>query len=828
MKRKIAVLLVACMLSGNFSIMSYGASFADINNVPWPGAVTYINTVSDLGLMVGDIDAKTGKSMFRAKDHVTYCETTQLAYALLKKTGKLKQTSSDMVSRWTQVMQGYNIPAWAYECVSYALENNIISLTDASRFVTKKSGVVTNNYASRESVAVIFGKFLSHLYTIDSNATLTFHDKASIAKTSVPYVDLLARLNIMVGDTDSNFTPKAAINRAEMAVLVSKTYNVLNSNTTPETPSNGNSNTTGVISGIVTSLEKNGNNKLIAIITDKGDKQGFIVDSTTNVYQGDTTKTINITTIEIGDGVSIEYAGPKANIVRLVNDVVPSTSEVKGTVDDVTATRLTLVKSDKSTEDYYFATDFDIKMNNKTISQKELLEEFDEYILDVTLTLDGSKNITSVVATRGKETGNTGILVSISEDELSVKSSKNSKTQDFEWVSNPEIYLEGNESTVSRVRRRTEDETYYVKYYLDNKDRVKKVMVSEDEFGEGDNNSTITGTISSIDSDSVRIRKKSDNKRESYDFASKVKYYLDGDSCNFRDVERAFNKEDAKDNPNDFYIRVYLDGDGDVKELYASLSSKNLEGKENYDTVDGKVLRIDEDEIRVEEDDKKPETYDIGRKIEYYIENSKGEFENTTYSKMKKAYEEAVDEDDDFFVTLYIDEDDEVVKIEASPDRDSYGREVKGTITKLSESSIMLKEKDKYDIESEDDIKLYLNDSRVKKFSTLEDLVSDRDITLKAVLTIQSGKVTQIEAYYYEVKGELLSVDNKVMKIETRDETIIDDIEVLRTSIDVTGDYTSFRDMSTALKMEDITVTLECSEEKDDRGKVIKITAKND
>ena len=33
-------------------------------------------------------------------------------------------------------------------------------------------------------------------------------------------------------------------------------------------------------------------------------------------------------------------------------------------------------------------------------------------------------------------------------------------------------------------------------------------MVSEDEFGEADTKSTITGTISSIDEDSVKIRKE--------------------------------------------------------------------------------------------------------------------------------------------------------------------------------------------------------------------------------------------------------------------------------------------------------------------------------
>ncbi len=822
MKRKAAILLAVCMLSANFSVSSYGANFSDINNVPWPGAVTYINMVSDLGLMVGDIDAKTGKSMFRAKDHVTYCETTQLAYALLKKSGKLKQTNSDMVSRWTQVMQGYNIPAWAYESVAYALENNIISLTDTSRFVTQKNGVVTNNYASRESVAVIFGKFLSHLYDVDVNAVLSFHDKNSIAVTSVPYVDLLSRLNIMVGDTNYNFTPKAAINRAETAVLVSKTYDVLKNNTTT-TPSSGN-----VISGTVISIEQNGNNKLLAITTDKGDKQGFIIDSSTNIYEGDTTKIINISIIEIGDGVSIEYSGAKANIVRLVNDVVPSVTEAKGRIEDITPSRITLIDNDKNTKDYYFANEFDIQLDKKTISQKDLIDEFDEYILDATLTLDGSENIVSAAITRGKETGNTGILVSISEDELSVKADKNSKTQDFEWVSNPDIYLEGKESTVSKVRRKADDTTFYVKYYLDSKDRVKKAMVSEDEFGENDTKSTITGTIYAIDEDSVRIRKKSDGKRETYDFASKVKYYLDGDSCSFRDIEKAFNKEYLKDDPDDFHIKVYLDDDGDVKELYASLSSKNLEGKEEYDTIDGKVLRMDEDEIRVEQEDEKAKNYDIAKRADYYIENSKGEFESSSYSKVKKAYDDAYDDDDDFFVTLYIDDDDEVVKIEASPERDSYGRQVTGTITKLSESSITLKDKSKYDIEDIDDVKIYLNDSRVRKFSTLEDIVSDKDITLKAILTIQSDEVTEIEAYYYEVKGELISIDGKIMKVETRDENVIDDIEVKRLSIDVTGDYTSYRDMTAGLDIEDITVTLECSEDKDDRGKVIKITARND
>ncbi len=825
MKRKAAVLLTISMAATGFSTVSYGASFSDINNVPWDGAVTYINRVADLELMVGDIDAKTGQSMFRAKDHVTYCETTQLAYALLKKTGKLKTTSSDVVTRWTQVMQGYNIPAWAYECVSYALENNIISLTDASRFVTKKNGVITNNYASRESVAVIFGKFLSHLYEINQSPSLSFHDKDSIAQTSVPYVDLLARLNIMVGDTDSNFTPKAAINRAEMAVLVSKTYDELNKST--QTPPATNVNTENPISGTVTSLEQNGSNKLLAITTAKGDKQGFIVDGTTLVYEGNTTNTIGISTLEIGDGVSIEYTGSKADVVRLTNDISPSTTEVKGSIEDMSASKVVLIKNDDKTENFYFSSDFDITLDKKEVSQKELLEAFDTYAMDAVLTLDNNGNIIGVEATKGEESGHTGILVSISEDELSVKATKNSSTKDYEWVSNPDVYLEGNDSTISKIRRESNDTTLYVKYYLDSSDRVKRLLVSEDEFGEADTKSSVTGTIYTIDDTEVEIRKKSNNKRETFEYASKTAFYLDGDSCEYRDIEKAFNREEEKDDPGDFYIKVLLNDDGEVKELYASLSSSNLEGEEEYTIIDGKVLRINEDEIRVEEYDKDPDNYDMARDVEYYLEDDNGTLKSSTYSKVENAYETAYDDNDDFFVTLYLDDDDEVVKVEAFPKRSSYGREVTGTITKLSESSITLKDKDKYDINA-DDVKIYLNDSRVKDIRDLEDLVNDRDVILKATITIKSADVTEIEAYYYEVGGELISVDGKVMEIETRDDNVIDDIEVKRTSIDVTGDYTSFRDMQYGLRTENITVTLECSEEEDDRGKVIKITAKND
>ena len=76
-----ALLTAAAVLAGSTNI--FAANFADINNVPWEGAKTYINAVADAGLMVGDYN-DAGKKVFRAKDGVTYCETMQLAYTLMK------------------------------------------------------------------------------------------------------------------------------------------------------------------------------------------------------------------------------------------------------------------------------------------------------------------------------------------------------------------------------------------------------------------------------------------------------------------------------------------------------------------------------------------------------------------------------------------------------------------------------------------------------------------------------------------------------------------------------------------------------------------------
>ena len=218
MKKFIALAVMAVMIIGS-AITVNAATFYDINDVPWEGAKEYINNVSALNLMVGDTDA-SDRTVFRAKDRVTYCEAMQIAYSILKNTETMENSTYE-TSKWEKALQEAHIPEWAYPCVSYGLENGILLESDLGIFM-KEAGV--NREATRENVAVIFGKAITPLSEVNPAADLGFKDKGEVSETSIPYIDLLSRLSIIVGDDDGNFNPKNYINRAEMAVIASKTY----------------------------------------------------------------------------------------------------------------------------------------------------------------------------------------------------------------------------------------------------------------------------------------------------------------------------------------------------------------------------------------------------------------------------------------------------------------------------------------------------------------------------------------------------------------------------------------------------------------------------
>ena len=219
MKRYFALLFIIFTLTMNTTVSA--KTFVDMNTVPWQGAQSYIYQAVELGIMNGD--SKTQK--FRPRDNVTYCELVQTMYNVLKKTDYLYTylEPEEVIERWRTTLEYYNIPKWAYESVSYALEHNIVSITDVSRFMKDTK----QQHASRESTAVVFGKSMIAAYDVDINVYLPYYDSNQISNTSVPYVGLLKDLGVMKGRSEHMFYPKQQINRAELAVLSCNAYDAL-------------------------------------------------------------------------------------------------------------------------------------------------------------------------------------------------------------------------------------------------------------------------------------------------------------------------------------------------------------------------------------------------------------------------------------------------------------------------------------------------------------------------------------------------------------------------------------------------------------------------
>lgn len=218
-KYRTAAALTAVFLAFN-SVNVYASNFADINDVPWDGAKTYIKQAYNNGLMDGY--EENGRRYFKANKSVTYIETVQMIYSIMNANGN-NFDKNKFVSKWQNTMESNDIPSWAYNAVAYALENSILTISDLGILMRNKT---TQNNARRQDVAVIFGKALSKVYDL-SEYPYTYYDSDVISSVAMPYVELLNRLDLMVGDSDNRFNPKNYINRAEMAVLVSKTYKLL-------------------------------------------------------------------------------------------------------------------------------------------------------------------------------------------------------------------------------------------------------------------------------------------------------------------------------------------------------------------------------------------------------------------------------------------------------------------------------------------------------------------------------------------------------------------------------------------------------------------------
>lgn len=193
---------------------------------------------------------------------------------------------------------------------------------------------------------------------------------------------------------------------------------------------------------------------------------------------------------------------------------------------------------------------------------------------------------------------------------------------------------------------------------------------------------------------------------------------------------------------------------GDIKTITVTKSVNGISSKQTFDLVD-----MTSNKITVK-DGSKEKTYTMADDVKVYLDDK-----STTPSRIYSA----LDNGDDFSVTIYLNADDKVTKLYATTKNDNPKS---GLLTDLDDDELTIKVNGKsydYDVDSDVDVKDELTDY---SFSDLKKHYDDTDFYV-TLTTNSKNAVTKITVNYAEdeVNGVLTDVTSRKLTIKAQGDT---------------------------------------------------------
>lgn len=569
MKRKFALILSAVMAASSLPLTAYAANFKDINDVPWAGAETVINSVADKGLLSGYEDGT-----FRAKNNVTYCEAMQMVYNVLVKTGVAKSMDAVEAYAYMGTLDTYQVPKWAQMAVAYGLKNGII---DMQLVATKFAG--GNTAATREDVALLFGNALGMYYDKEKDAAEAkkFADYWSISGERLVQIDLLKRLGVVSGDNYNNFNPKKNINRAEMAVMLNKTNGIL---------------TEGVEeSGTITNITVNENKyyNFTVKMTQGGTENVMATLGQMPVYSGNTTQTVALSSLNKGDQVSLIRSGNSVIAMRVTKgSTAQSKYDMTGYVDSYKNDSLSFENENTGeTVKYPIKSGAKIVVGGQTVTRTQLKTLLDDHYKEhayagIKTTIEREKKngnyedvtyIEELYITFTNEYTRVGEVKSFSTNSVNMKFIGSSSEGTYYFAANCEFYIGDTKSTAAALKKLADSGTVYVKVTVNADEKVSKVIMSEDTFDEGKKDTSRTYKVKSLNDKKLVVEENKETTTFTFGSTNPLDNitfygYKNKDWENLGNVDKA--EAFADDTDDTMYCKVVMNKSNKVTEIYLS------------------------------------------------------------------------------------------------------------------------------------------------------------------------------------------------------------------------------------------------------------------
>ena len=566
MKRKMAMALAAVLVAGSLPVTASAATFTDINEVSW--ASSTIQAVSDKGLINGYEDGT-----FRAKNNVTYSEAMVMVYNLMSKTGNLKASATNTLSIYQSVLNTYKIPTWSQSTVAYGLSAQILMAADLPKFTT--NGV--SNPATRQDVAVMFGRALSEKYDIYAGTGVNYNDVWRISDEAMPYVDLLTRLGIVTGDDSGNFNPTANITRAEMAVMMNKTYDLL---------SNELANT-GEITEIV---NHDGDYYDVDVKMDNGERNRLTLsDDNISVYNKDGSRELPISSLTKGDRVSLVFDGLVITKIYLLDEEASAQEkyDAVGYIYSLKDGYLNLESENTGeTTKYKINTNCTYYLDGKKTTEsaiKDVIDDnSDKYVYAGLYTetknekVDGKRQdvlyANAVYVTVKDEYTQTGEVTDFTSTTVYYKASGSNARKSADFASDCEFYIGDKKSSAKDLEEMAESGTVYVKVTVNSKGKATKVVMTEDKFT--DNTASSTYTVKGFNKDRIIVSRGGTSTTYEFGSTSDITFYIwEGkwNEVSFKGAESFYDEDDLEDGQKPYdtmYARMNFDKSGKITAIY--------------------------------------------------------------------------------------------------------------------------------------------------------------------------------------------------------------------------------------------------------------------
>ncbi|KPU27424.1 hypothetical protein TR13x_04965 [Caloranaerobacter sp. TR13] len=318
------LVFVVVILLGSTS--SYAQIFTDVPDDFW--ALEYIKKVKDLGIITGYPDAT-----FKPYTEVTRTQALVMIARLFKTD---EDSINEIKAKYKDLLNELNVENWAQDGIAVALDKGIISESVLREFYISGKA---KEPATKDEICIYLTRAMGleeELKSSQKIIVLPFKDAEVIPPQIAPYVDMMIQKGIIneKGDSEGKFNPKAPMNRAIMAKVLSIAYDYIKDNQDASANNNDNqinadNNTekTVEVSGVIADILNATNETYIVIEDETKKKSVYKLDPETSILLDDEKVSIE----DLSTGLEVKLNITKDNKVKSITG--KSIEEhIKGTV----------------------------------------------------------------------------------------------------------------------------------------------------------------------------------------------------------------------------------------------------------------------------------------------------------------------------------------------------------------------------------------------------------------------------------------------------------------------------------------------------------------